>query len=210
MEAAAPDLRICVAGDSFVQGVGDLSGGGWVGRLAAESRRRGRQVTAYNLGVRYETSADVAERWYGEAVPRMRHADGTGMVFAFGVNDVRVENGRPRVAHADSVANLDAILDTATGARWTCLVVGAPPVPGERDDGEAALALEDAYAKTCAARGIPFVPIQRALREDPQWWAGIEAYGDGAHCDAAGYAKLAALIADGGWWDWLDSLAPGH
>ncbi|MGC0421310.1 GDSL-type esterase/lipase family protein [Embleya sp. AB8] len=202
---AAPDLRICVAGDSFVQGVGDLSGGGWVGRLAAESRRRGRQLTAYNLGVRLETSADVAERWYGEAVPRLRHADGTGMVFAFGVNDLALDHGRPRVRLADSVANLDAILDTATGARWTCLVVGPPPVP-DAASAEDALTLEEAYAKTCAARGVPFVPVQRALSEDPEWWAAIEAYGDGAHCDPVGYAKLAALIAEGGWWDWLDSL----
>ncbi|WP_406285272.1 GDSL-type esterase/lipase family protein [Embleya sp. NBC_00896] len=203
---AAPDLRICVAGDSFVQGVGDLSGGGWVGRLAAESRRRDRQLTAYNLGVRLETSADVAERWYGEAVPRMRHADGYGMVFAFGANDVVVENGRRRVKHEDSVANLDAILDTATGARWTCLVVGPPPMPADVNGVDSALTLEDAFAKTCAARGVPFVPVQRALREDPAWWRSVEACDDGAHCDGVGYAMLAALVAEGGWWDWLDSL----
>ncbi|MYV97909.1 GDSL-type esterase/lipase family protein [Streptomyces sp. SID3343] len=205
---AANDLRICVVGDSFVQGVGDLSGAGWVGRLAAESRRRGRTLTAYNIGVRHETSADVAERWYGEAVPRMRHADGYGMVYAFGVNDLVVEHGRRRVEHEDSVANLDAILDTATGARWTCLVVGPPPIPADANDVDAALELEDAYAKVCAARGIPFVPIQRALRAEPAWWRSIEAYGDGAHCDEVGYAMIAALVAEGGWWDWLDSLTP--
>jgi len=205
---AAIDLRVCVAGDSFVHGVGDPSGGGWVGRLAAESRRRGHALTAYDLGVRMETSADVAARWYGEAVPRMRHADGCGMVFAFGVNDVTLDGGRRRVRHEDSVANLDAILDTATGARWTCLVVGAPPVPAEPDDVEAALALEEAYAKTCAARGVPFVPTHRALREDPAWWRSVEACGDGAHCDGDGYAMIAALVAAGGWWDWLESLAP--
>src|SRR4051794_40541470 len=101
---AANDLRICVAGDSFVHGVGDVTGAGWVGRLADESRRRGRQLTAYNIGVRHETSTDVAERWYGEAVPRMRHGDGYGMVYAFGVNDLVVEHGRRRVRHEDSVA----------------------------------------------------------------------------------------------------------
>ena len=57
-------MRILAFGDSFVAGVGDPAHQGWLGRALA-----GRpEVTLYNLGVRRDTSADIARRWLAEAV----------------------------------------------------------------------------------------------------------------------------------------------
>jgi acyl-CoA thioesterase-1 len=58
-------MRICFFGDSFVNGTGDDDALGWVGRAVASARHAGRDVTAYNLGVRGDTSADVAARCAG-------------------------------------------------------------------------------------------------------------------------------------------------
>jgi lysophospholipase L1-like esterase len=66
-------MRICFFGDSFVNGTGDDDGLGWVGRVVARARQGGRDVTAYNLGIRRDTSADVAARWVGEARLRLPH-----------------------------------------------------------------------------------------------------------------------------------------
>jgi len=55
-----PDLRILFFGDSFVAGTGDATALGWPGRLVAASHDAGRPITAYNLGVRRDTSADVS------------------------------------------------------------------------------------------------------------------------------------------------------
>lgn len=200
-----PDLRICCVGDSYTQGVGDRDGG-WVGRLSARTYDRGHRLTAYNLGVRRETSADIADRWYGEAVRRLGGGDAHGVVFAFGINDSTHEDGVPRVVPEASVRNLAAVLETARDAGWPALVVGIPPIP-EGDEGRGDLAaLEAAFARVCEEHAVPFAPVNEALRGRPEWWRSIEAYGDTAHCDPIGHAMLADLVADGGWWTWIDGL----
>lgn len=70
------DMRICFFGDSVINGTGDDDGLGWVGRVVAQARRGGCDVTAYNLGIRRGTSADVAARWAGEARLRLPHEHG--------------------------------------------------------------------------------------------------------------------------------------
>ena len=40
------DVRVCVLGDSCTAGVGDPTGAGWVGPVAAVARRAGRELTA--------------------------------------------------------------------------------------------------------------------------------------------------------------------
>jgi len=84
--AAIGDRRVLFFGDSFVAGVGDPTGLGWVGRVVAASHAAGAAMTAYNLGVRGETSVEVAVRWRAESRPRMVADAGYGVVFSFGVN----------------------------------------------------------------------------------------------------------------------------
>jgi hypothetical protein len=62
--------RVFSVGDSFVAGVGDPDQRGWVGRLAARSHRDGAPITAYNLGVRRDTSDEVCRRWASEVAVR--------------------------------------------------------------------------------------------------------------------------------------------
>ncbi|MCF2527637.1 DUF459 domain-containing protein [Yinghuangia soli] len=206
---AWPDLRICFLGDSYTQGVGDREGRGWVGRLAEKAWDRGRPVTGYGLGVRRQTSSDILGRWSAEAAPRLAEGEAHGVVVAFGLNDTAHVDGRPRVPQDETVRNLETLLAEAAGRGWPVLVIGIPPMPApRRPDGTAyATALEAAFAKTCAAHGVPFVPVYDRLVDRPEWWASIEAFGDGAHPDEAGYRMLADIVADGGWWPWLDAVA---
>ena len=60
------DCRVCFIGDSFVQGTGDPTGLGWVGRVVSETKQAGWNITGYNLGVRGETSRDIMARWERE------------------------------------------------------------------------------------------------------------------------------------------------
>ncbi len=64
-------MRICFIGDSFVNGTGDDEALGWTGRIVATARAEGRDVTHYNLGIRRDTSADIAERWRAEVERRL-------------------------------------------------------------------------------------------------------------------------------------------
>jgi hypothetical protein len=62
------DQRLLFFGDSLVAGVGDPTGAGWVGRVVAASFTSGLGLTAYNLGIRGETSEQIASRWRVEAL----------------------------------------------------------------------------------------------------------------------------------------------
>src|SRR5579864_3855917 len=102
-------MRVCFFGDSFVNGTGDDEGLGWVGRVVASARQAGLDLTAYNLGIRRDTSADVAARWLYEARLRLPAEHEGRLVFSFGANDcasVDVD-GRPRVACGDSLSNAE-------------------------------------------------------------------------------------------------------
>ena len=63
-------MRICFIGDSFVSGAYDEDCIGWVGRIAAAARKRGHDLSPYNLGIRGETSVQIGRRWRAEAEPR--------------------------------------------------------------------------------------------------------------------------------------------
>jgi acyl-CoA thioesterase-1 len=65
------DRRVLFFGDSLVAGVSDPMGLGWVGRVVAASFAAGTPLTAYNLGVRAETSVQLASRWRQETGPRL-------------------------------------------------------------------------------------------------------------------------------------------
>ncbi|MFJ8042006.1 GDSL-type esterase/lipase family protein [Kitasatospora sp. NPDC096147] len=193
-------LRICFIGDSFVLGLGDPSYQGWVGRVLAAA---GPGLTAFNLGVRRNTSADVLARVWAEY--DARHVPGADhrLVVSFGSNDTVVEDGAPRVAPARTLEHLTALLTEAARRAVPVLVVGPPPVAFLGTEHlSRLLALADAEAALCADFGVPFVPLTEALAADLAWNAEALA-GDGAHPAAGGYARAAEVVLAGGLLSWL-------
>jgi acyl-CoA thioesterase I len=167
----------------------------------------GLPLTAYNLGVRGETSLDVAGRWRDEARPRLRADCACGMVLSFGVNDTAGEGGGVRVEPEQAVDALARILDGASQRALPAFVVGPPPA-GEPAHDERVRGLSEAFGSAAAARGVPFVAVVDALRGDGAWTTAA-AMGDGSHPGADGYEALALLVLDGGWRDWLANLRVG-
>ena len=194
----APDIRVCFVGDSYVHGTGDEDGLGWVGRLSAGARRAGHHITYYNLGVRRETSADIAHRWQAECAPRLPPTTENHVVFSFGANDVSLVDGRRRVAEEQSLAHLRAILAAATPVYRT-LVVGPPPAADAGHNARLAQ-LSTRMHDLASGLGVPYVPTLPALVNDRVWCDEVRDH-DGAHPRAGGYARLAALVAASGlWW----------
>lgn len=201
-------MRLCFFGDSFVNGTGDPECRGWVGRLCAATATGGHDLTVYNLGIRRDTSADIARRWHSEAALRLP-ADSDGrLVFSFGVNDCVVEAGARRVPLEQTIANARSIITQA--ARWKpTLVVGPPPLPDNAVNervGVVSCALEE----ICRGLGVPY-------RETVDWlgrssvWLNEAAAGDGAHPGAGGYRVLADHVSGwSAWQDWFGAVrVPG-
>ncbi|BDU09325.1 G-D-S-L family lipolytic protein [Nocardia cyriacigeorgica] len=194
------DTRICFVGDSFVAAAGDRSALGWTGRLVADAHACGHPVTAYNLGVRGQTSTQIRTRWLAESLPRLPDDVDARVVFSLGVNDTTIENGRTRVAAADSVANLTALLAEAADRGWPALVVAPPPVDDDEHNARTA-ALDARFAELCATAQVPYARVHQPLSTDPIWRHEVR-IGDGAHPDTDGYTVLADLIRPM-WREWL-------
>ena len=123
-------MRICFLGDSFVSGAYDLECLGWAGRICAAARKRGHDISPYNLGIRGETSVQLAARWHNEASLRHNALQEVRLVFEFGMNDARDVNGKPQLDEAESLAAARKILGKAS--EWKpVLMVGPPPVNDE-------------------------------------------------------------------------------
>lgn len=195
------DLRVCFVGDSYVAGVGDPEHLGWAGRLARGSARDGLPLTSYVLGVRRQTTEEVAARCAGECRVRL---DGgpwePRVVLSTGVNDTTEEDDAPRLSPQRSAAALTGMLTEAAGAGWPVLVVG-PPATADAAQNRRIMELDGLFARACADHSVPYVAVVAALAADPTWTAEVAA-GDGAHPEADGYAVLAGLVRPH-WQRWL-------
>jgi lysophospholipase L1-like esterase len=191
------DVLVCVFGDSLVAGVGDSTELGWVGRVSARTpRTTDMHLTTYPLGVRGESTEEIVVRIPLESAARFARGDEHRIVISAGVNDA----GRG-VPPAQSAAALDFGLGSTD---VPVLVIGPPPL------GDAALTariamVDQAFAGVCARRGIPYISVYDRLLRRPTWRRARAA--DGVHPDRSGYAMIARLVLDGGWFSWLGQRA---
>ena len=194
-------MRICFIGDSFVSGAYDSECLGWVGRISAAARARGHDLSPYNLGIRGETSVQIARRWRAEAEPRQSPQQEGRLVFEFGVNDSREVNGKPQMEPAQSLAAAREIL--AAAARWKPTLMVGPPPGGDEARNARVKDLSGGLAKLCAELSVPYFDSYAPLLASPIWMPSVKSI-DGTHPSAAGYAEWARLIdAWPPWREWL-------
>jgi lysophospholipase L1-like esterase len=194
-------MRICFIGDSFVSGAFDDECLGWVGRISAAARHRKHDVSPYNLGVRGETSLQIARRWRSEAEARQSAQQEGRLVFEFGVNDAREVNGKRQLEAAQSLASAREILSAAIAWKPT-LMIGPPP-GGDVARNERVKDLSHMMADLCTLLGVPYFDSYAALVASPTFIASTKAV-DGTHPNAAGYAEWARMIDEWATWrSWL-------
>jgi lysophospholipase L1-like esterase len=189
-------MRICFFGDSIVNGTGDDDALGWVGRVMAAARGKRLDVTYYNLGVRGDTSADIAQRWRAEAGRRFSPESRKRLAFSFGTNDcISGPHGSARVPHAKTLDNAKRILQAAGSVAPTIMLGPAPTLDQVLVDDRVRKISHD-LEDLCAEIGIPFLETFRFVAACPAWRREANG-GDGTHPNREGYAALAGFI-----WDW--------
>lgn len=194
-------MRICFLGDSFVSGAFDAECLGWAGRICAAARGRGHDVSPYNLGIRGETSAQLASRWHSEATLRHAPQHEVRLVFEFGMNDVREVNGKPQLHETQSLDAARSVLGRAAAWKPT-LMIGPPPVNDEPRNSRVGL-VSSRFAELCRELNVPYFDSWSALRNTGVWLRDIREV-DGTHPGAAGYTEWARLIGEWApWREWL-------
>ncbi|MEH1870450.1 GDSL-type esterase/lipase family protein [Nostoc sp.] len=197
-----PEVRICFVGDSFVNGTGDSECLGWTGRICANANKKGYEITYYNLGIRRDTSSDIAKRWFQEVSLRsLKEYDGR-VVFSFGLNDTTLENGKTRVDFADSIKNAREILSKAQKL-YPVLMIGPAPYAEQEDSQrkQRTIDLSNQYALICKELNVPYLDVFPILEKSNIWKDEARA-NDGVHPRAGGYAEFAQIVEN---WDaWLN------
>ena len=191
------DLAVVFLGGSLVTGVGDPKGQGWVTRVVGRTHHPDLELTAYNLGVRGDTSADLIHRWESEVPRRWAGRTERRVVVSVGTTDVL--QGITLARHRLNLANL---LDDATRSGVGTFVVSPPPA----DDPELDARLEvlvEAQADVCARRGVPFVDCFAPLMGHDQWRTDLATSRVPHHPGQAGYGLIAWLVLHNGWAEWL-------
>ena len=197
--AARGDVRICFIGDSFVNGTGDETALGWVGRICAAAHARGTYVTGYNLGIRRNTSLDVLNRWDQECDGRLPAGCDARIVLSFGVNDTVIESGQQRVSTPETCDALRQIAEKARAKTRALLFVGPPPVV-DADHNERIARLDVALSQQARAAGVPYIDLFTPLTRDARYSRDL-LHGDGAHPSSIGYERIARqIIAHHEWW----------
>ncbi len=191
------DVGVCFVGASMVAGYGDPKGLGWVGRVVSRTQHADLDLTAYNLGVRGDTSSDVMGRWRRECGPRWEQRAERRLVLSVGANDLT-----SGVSTARSRLNLANVLDEASSQGIATFVVGLPPGL-DTELNHRIEALADAQADVCARRGITYVDCYRSLVTHDQWVSDVASGRDRVHPGQAGYGLIAWLVLHNGWYDWL-------
>ncbi len=194
---ASSDIRICFVGDSFVNGTCDPDYLGWTGRVCSAARQSGYDLTSYNLGIRRDTSADIAGRWREECWRRLPESCDGRVVFSFGANDTTLEHGVTRVSPEQSLGHARAMLATSLSL-YPTLMVGPAPVE-DADHNRRTRHLSEQFRLVAAEVGVPYLEVFRTLNRSATWMHEV-ALLDGAHPQAGGYAEFASLVQT--WSDW--------
>lgn len=196
-------MRICFVGDSFVNGTGDPDCLGWVGRIVAAARGAGVDITAYDLGIRGDTSTNIAARWRREIPLRLPEGMDGRVVFSFGVNDCcpDEDTGARRVPPDLSRGHAEKILSGAS-AKWPVLMIGPTPI-ADPDVNARTADLNTALKAASNEVGVPYCDVFGRLAASKAWMREVAAV-DGAHPRAMGYRILADLVgAWDGWRRWV-------
>jgi len=192
------DIRICYIGDSFINGTGDPTKLGWIGRVSAMSENKKNEITHYNLGIRRETSFDILQRWQNECQSRLPNISENYIVFSFGVNDSVIEDNEVRVTVKDSAKNAKEILGTAK-KQYKVIMIG-PPAIGSDEQNKRIKQYNNTYQQVCQELEIPFLSIFERVKNDKVWRTEVSS-NDGAHPREQGYNLLANFIKSwDGWW----------
>jgi acyl-CoA thioesterase I len=194
-------------GDSFVNGAGDATGLGWPGRLVAAAWEARLPMTAYNLGVRGQSTRDVASRFRAEAEPRLIPGADNRIVIAVGANDVTLgPDGEQALSTDESLELMTRMLDEAAALGATAMLLSPGPA-GIPDHDERSRALGGRFKSLCDERGLLYLDVLDDLLASEPWTRTARA-NDGIHPNEEGYAALAALVLGRGWLDWLRTSQP--
>lgn len=208
-----PQTRAVFIGDSIMYGVGDTANlGGWPARLLRSQKMLDVSFTLYNLGVRSDTTEEIANRWLSESEARLPDSIPSIFVFCFGINDATRVNDELRVPLERSLENARKIMSEAKN-RSRVLWISPTPIKDSSQPTTTSLGSIQAKSNSVtAAYNQGYKSLAEELSIDYldlfSYFIGHETWEDllfdGVHPNASGYDAIASQVEK--WHAWQDAL----
>lgn len=195
-----------VFGDSITQGFWDRDGG-WVQRIRkiydglGISGQDDDPPTVFNLGISADLTRNVLARFDHEAQARQRRRHELVFVFAIGINDTQLENGKELSSPEKYVNELTVLVKCAKKYSEKILFVGLTPVLekltvpvawGDHVYTNARIQLFEAQLEQfCRVNRFPFVNVFDEFMKQSN---DTDLLIDGLHPNDAGHELIAELV----------------
>ena len=192
-----PSKKLIIIGDSSVYGWGDRESGGWSERIKSNWLKLPGGPIVYPLGIRGDGLEKVAQRWEKdwECRGELRRKVPEGILLSVGLNDtarVGRPNGRAQLtAEAFRFGMLQMLKEMKQ--KTNILVLGLTPIDEQAMpfadclwySNEAVSIYESQIEEACLETDIPFLPLHKAMTNQPYWLSWIEP--DGIHLNHEGH-----------------------
>ena len=185
---------LLVFGDSITYGAYDNECGGWVNRLRLDLENNYLQsYTVFNLGISGQTTSDVLTRLESEIVTRYDENKNTIVVFAVGINDTQMINGKERISIVQFSNNIRELISIIRNFTENIVFVGlsiadekkTTPIPWNKDKSylnSRIRSFDNEIEKICKEEKVEYIEIWKSL--------SLFDLEDGLHPNSMGHQKL--------------------
>jgi Lysophospholipase L1 and related esterases len=192
------EATIMVFGDSITYGVVDNELGGWVNRLRLDLANREKNGSmVFNLGISGEITQETLVRFENECNTRYDADRNTIVVFAIGINDTKIMNGKYIVSEEQFQRNIKDLIEKAKKFTENILFVGLTKVDETKEipfvwDGNTSFSNErikefdDLLEAVCGDLQIAYIKTHSLLSANE--------LADGLHPDGVGHQKICDVV----------------
>lgn len=192
------DIDILVFGDSIVYGSWDNDKGGWVNRLRLSLENKSEfYFNVYNLGIPGETTVDLKKRFNNECNSRINVNNKTIIIFAIGINDSQIVDGKNTVDIEEFKNNIFELIDKSLNYTKNILFINLTKVDEERVNpipwdinicysNKEIVKYNDVLKNICNDKTISYIDVFDLLE--------TKDLNDGLHPNAEGHRKLSEEI----------------
>ena len=183
------DVDLLIFGDSITYGIFDSENGGWVNRLRLKLESNKKQkYFVFNLGVPGQSSFDILNRVDFECKTRINKEDDSLIMFAVGIKDSQLINGKNKTNLEDFKKNISNLILKAREYSPNIYFIGLTKVVENHKgySNEEIIKFDNIIENICKQYQINYVKLYNALSSDD--------YIDGVHPNSIGHKKISEVI----------------
>lgn len=194
------ETTIMVFGDSITYGAADFEQGGWVNRLRLHyDKKYEYDYMVFNLGISGTVTEETLARFESECSTRYKEDQRILIIFAIGINDTQMINGKERVSIDQFESNIEELISKAKQFTKDILFIGLTKVeeskvvpfpwnPNKSCFNERIIRFDNTVEKICINEKVSYIKMYDLL--------SLDELEDGLHPTSIGHQKMYNAILD--------------